>query len=41
MNNEIICIYNNSSNTLEQLLMDLFKNYIERELKNIGEFYNT
>lgn len=36
-NNDLICIYNDTKEDVNKLLLDIYANFVERELKNIED----
>lgn len=36
-NNDLICIYNDTKEDVNELLLDIYANFVERELKNIED----
>lgn len=36
-NNDLICIYNDTKEDVNKLLLDVYANFVERELKNIED----
>lgn len=35
-NTNLICIYDDTKEDIDKLLLDIYANFVERELKNIG-----
>ena len=36
-NNDLICIYDDTKEDVYKLLLDIYENFVERELKNIED----